>query len=128
MGRVGKPKGLRCMDPERIERRAAEMRDRMSRRPLTEAERQERNRESCKAYYRRRVEADVLPVEPDVADYLRLLKIECSGGPSATNMGSTLTESHSICLPPSSSRGTFREMARSDRDLLQSLRGTGYHL
>ena len=116
------------MDPERIERRAAEMRDRMSRRPLTEAERQERNRESCRAYYRRRVAANPLPIDPEIAEYLEFREIECNGGPSATNMGSTLTESHSMCLPPSSSRGTFREMARSDRDLLQSLRGTGYHL
>ena len=121
-GKVGKPLGLKCMDTGRIARRQAEMRERMARRPMNEDERRERNRESCRAYYRRRVAANPLPIDPEIAEYLEFREIECNGGPLVTNMGSTLSASHSLSLPGA------EHWQMSDHDLLRSLRGTGYHL
>jgi len=131
MGQVGKPKGLRCMDPERIERRAAELRSRVlaakeRNRPKVARDR-EANRRHCRDYYRRKVMEGGLPITPEMAEYIYLHEIECAGGPTSINGGGVLAESHSLCLPSSSSRSTFRKVP-CDRDLLQSLRGTGYHL
>jgi len=89
------------MDPERIERGRRRC---GSDEPQTahEAERQERNESRA----RHTIEDESRPTCCQWSQTWRLLealKIECSGA-LGNEYGSTLTESHSICLPPSSSR------------------------